>query len=338
MPAAVDSLGRSPSAPEEQFWQRYSPHHEFPLSSATSVALHGLLLALLVLLGSWLAGFASAPRGGLGEVPVYVLQDGGGQGNPDGDGNPAGLPANLVEDIGPIQEKAISGPMPPRNRLDQAVRAPPNPPKSNDDSELRRLIQAGDRAHEESRRMSAENRARLREGLRRTQGTGPKDKGPGNGDGPGPVGLGTPKEREERLDRWVMVFDTYSGEDYARQLAGLGAFLAIPRREGDRESYVIVRDLHFRPVTGRTEDLAEITRIGWTDAKRESIAPLCAALGIRPVPDHVLAFFPHELERKLLRLELQHKGLREDQIRETRFKIRKTASSYEPIVIEQKAK
>src|SRR5689334_1487060 len=35
--------------PEEQFWKRYSPHHEFPLSSATSVALHIIAIGLLLL-------------------------------------------------------------------------------------------------------------------------------------------------------------------------------------------------------------------------------------------------------------------------------------------------
>ena len=76
----------------------------------------------------------------------------------------------------------------------------------------------------------------------------------------------------------------------------------------------------------------------WVDEKRESITPLCMALGIRPTPDHVVAFFPEELEKKLLKLELQYRGRREDDIYETRFKVRKTASGYEPIVIEQKAK
>ena len=84
--------------------------------------------------------------------------------------------------------------------------------------------------------------------------------------------------------------------------------------------------------------MAEIGRIHWTDDKRESLAPLCAALGIRPVPDHVLAFFPADLERKLLRMELQYKGQREGQIKGTRFKVRKTAGGYESVVIDQKAK
>ena len=41
-PLAGREAGPAPF--EEPFWQRYSPHHEFPLSSATSIALHMLAL------------------------------------------------------------------------------------------------------------------------------------------------------------------------------------------------------------------------------------------------------------------------------------------------------
>src|SRR5439155_4446207 len=43
------AAGQSLLPPEEQFWNRYSPHHEAPLSGVTSTILH--LLALLLLLG-----------------------------------------------------------------------------------------------------------------------------------------------------------------------------------------------------------------------------------------------------------------------------------------------
>src|SRR4051812_18787282 len=56
-PASTVDRKAGPSArlvpPDEQFWQRYSPHHEFPLSTVTSAALHILVIALL-LIGGWL--------------------------------------------------------------------------------------------------------------------------------------------------------------------------------------------------------------------------------------------------------------------------------------------
>src|SRR5262249_1601210 len=44
-------LPRTP--PEEQFWKRYSPHGELPLSGVGSLALHALVVGTLVL-WSWL--------------------------------------------------------------------------------------------------------------------------------------------------------------------------------------------------------------------------------------------------------------------------------------------
>jgi hypothetical protein len=98
-----------------------------------------------------------------------------------------------------------------------------------------------------------------------------------------------------------------------RQLAGLGAILAIPRAPGNEQTYSVVRNLNVRPVRGSIEDIKKIELIFWVDDKRESITPLCAALGIRPVPHHV-AFFPKELEEKLVKLKLANKGLPEDQM------------------------
>jgi hypothetical protein len=338
MPTATQAAGRAPAPPEEEFWQRYSPHHEFPLSSATSIALHLLILALLAVAGWWIVSMGSARSAPLPDVPVYVEPGGGNGPGQNGSGPGGDRRDGQVEDVGPDQQKHDRPIDPTPKRLVQPPVVPPLPPK--DDADLRRLLRESDQAKDELERITEANRQKFRQALRRAGRPGPggkdKDKGPGNG--PGPGGLGTPEQRELRPGRWVMVFDTYSGDDYARQLDSLGAYLGIPHKDGEKVSYLIIRDLHARPATAKFEDLADIGRIHWTDSKRESIAPLCQALGIRPVPDHVLAFFPEELERKLLRLELQYKGLREDQIRETRFKIRKTADGHEPVVIEQTPK
>jgi hypothetical protein len=49
-----------------------------------------------------------------------------------------------------------------------------------------------------------------------------------------------------------------------------------------------------------------------------------------------VAFFPEELEKKLLRLELSFRNRREDEIRETRFEIRRVGGMYEPVVVSQR--
>jgi hypothetical protein len=341
MPTATPSKSRLLTPPEEQFWQRYSPHHEFPLSSATSIALHILAIALLALLGWWIAKMTTGDKTALSDVPVVVTPgDGGGSGpGPGGDQGGQGSGQD-IEETGPksdVQSKPQVEP--PRPKLPREDGTPLSPlPPAAPDEEARRLIAEGQASVNESRRLDEETRRKLKEALGRGGRPG-RGKSMRDGDGPGGPGIGTIEERVERMGRWVMVFETYSGDDYAQQLAGLDAIVAVPMRSGGKVSYAIIHDLNARPARlDRDQDLAEIKRVWWEDTKRESIAPLCLALGIRPAPDHLIAFFPESLERKLLKLELQHRALREDQIKETRFKVRKTANGYEPVVIDQKAK
>src|SRR5258707_633125 len=70
--------------PDEKFWQHYSPHHEFPLSSVTSVALHVLVIALLAL-AAWVAvklGLDESDKPA--EVEAVALEPGGGGGDLEG--------------------------------------------------------------------------------------------------------------------------------------------------------------------------------------------------------------------------------------------------------------
>jgi hypothetical protein len=59
------------------------------------------------------------------------------------------------------------------------------------------------------------------------------------------------------------------------------------------------------------------------------------ALGMSSVPDHIVAFFPKELEDELLKKELKFKGLKENEIKETRFRVMKRGNTYTPYVVDQ---
>src|SRR5262249_31459970 len=242
-----------------------------------------------------------------------------------------------AEDTGdkPPENNPTKPPDQQRPNLDPTAPVVDLLPEIKDDSTREWIRNAGE-AVRSTARINKEAQKKLWSGL--GQGGpgrgGGKDRGTDTGTGR-EKGPGTGDERVKRTLRWVMVFDTYNGDDYARQLAGLKAILAIPR---ENNQYAVIHDLNQRPAQLRNEDIEQIKRIYWVDEKRESITPLCMALGIRPVPDHVVAFSPEELEKKLLKVELQYRARREDEIYEPRFKVRKTASGYEPIVIEQKAK
>src|SRR6266851_429784 len=101
MPSATSTFRGTQLPPDQEFWQRYSPHHEFPLSGVSSVAIHVLALVLLFFLGRYLVDMLADSMQPLRELGVVVLPGGGG-GNPNGVGNgPGGEPAALpIENVG----------------------------------------------------------------------------------------------------------------------------------------------------------------------------------------------------------------------------------------------
>ena len=326
------------SPPEEEFWKRYSPHHEFPLSTAASVALHVLALVLLAVIGIWLLSSANRKKP-LQEIGVVVVGGGGG-GNPraQGEGPGGELSRPEEEDLGNDNKDTPNQADPKRERLNATLPPIDLMPQTNDQNARELIEQAGDAVRSQSR-INKDAQDKLRRSVGYGQGGPGRDGGRERGQDTGKgsdKGAGDGNKRYERTLRWVMVFDTYNGEDYANQLSGLGAILAIPR---SNNQYFVIRDLKKRPrVDLLDENIEQIKRIYWVDDKRESITPLCMALGVNPTPDHVVAFFPEKLEAQLLKLELKYKGLKENEIYETRFKVRKTAGGYEPVVVDQKAK
>jgi hypothetical protein len=98
---------------------------------------------------------------------------------------------------------------------------------------------------------------------------------------------------------------------------------------------MIYRDLNQKPIKGEVEDIASIKRIFWVDEKKDSIRSLAEAMDV-PVPDGpIVAFFPLELEAELLRKELKFKNKKEEDIKETTFRIRSSGGAFIPEVVEQ---
>src|SRR5262249_18492628 len=115
-----------------------------------------------------------------------------------------------------------------------------------------RVIDEGARrAQDQLKELNKETRSKLFQGLGPSKGLGgsgrggAKGKGTGTGEGDleGP-GKSKLSNRQRRMLRWVMVFDTVDGRDYLKQLRGLGAILAIPDGTG---GYVIIKDLATVP-------------------------------------------------------------------------------------------
>src|SRR5262249_40290023 len=91
------------------------------------------------------------------------------------------------------------------------------------------------------------------------------------------------------------------------------------------------RDLSSKPAQLLTEDIGKIQRIYWIDDKAGSVAQMMTALGLSIRPSHFVAFMPEKLEEQLFELEKKAaKGRTEDQINETKFKVKRVGDHYEP--------
>jgi hypothetical protein len=343
-PAPADKKKPTPTPPAEEFWLRYSPHHEFPLSSVTSVTLHILVIVLLVL-GGWLAIRLGLMRdeGGL-PVDAILLERGGGGGSLNGREGATGA--------GDLPPEAVTDPKADPNKPVNPLTLPDLPDTNVDpirlpdfkDADGKRVIDPGAKnlAIEAAKSLNEEARTKIF-GAVGDKGGGGDGSGGGTGSGKGKAtGSGTGdgtkgkklSERQKRQLRWTMIFNTHDGNDYATQLDSLGAILAVPTSAENKE-FLVIRDLKTRPAEGKIEDPAALQRIYWIDDKLDSVSGLARALGIKTNPRLIIAFLPIELENKLAQMERDYKGLKEDDIAETRFDVVRTGERYEPKVTSQ---
>jgi hypothetical protein len=331
--------------PEEKFWQHYSPHHEFPLSSITSVALHVLAVVLLAVIGWVLIKLGLGDENKPPDVRAVFVEDAGGGGSKTGvpgskgaGGNP--LPA---EDVGPSTEETPKEDVQLKD-VDVGKVDPLKLPEIKDD-QGRQIIQRSNEAIKRLGSVDAEARSKLfgsvgDKGQGGSGSGGGRGSGEGEGHGPG-KGSGKLTQRQKRLLRWSMTFNTQNGEDYLNQLRdikpGKGAILAVPAGGG---RYEVIENLTQRPAKGEVKDIGTIKRISWVDDKPESVAGLSRALGI-PAPQYFIAFFPQELETELARLEHDFANRNEDDIEETRFiveRLERAADGYHARVVAQTPK
>ncbi len=330
---------------EEPVFKRYSPHHEFPLSTITSIAVHGLIFGLLALVGYLAFKFGLGNEGR--PVPADVVQiadlPGGGGGNPKGVGSGPADGAtgdkDAVEAPPETPDPVVVAPK-PEDLLAAREEALKLPDFQDDNS--KRLVQEGGEQVDKILELTRDTNNKLLKGLAAGKGKGGRGSGGGEGAGQGKGksdgvgdGDGGGSARLRRMMRWNMDFNTRDGNDYARQLDGLGAILAVPDPKTPGE-FLVIRNLKARPVKPVSEDVATLHQIFWRDKDPRSIVSLATALGLKKLPAEIVAFFPEELEARLLDMELKYRNVPEDDIRETRFEVRRIGAKYVPVVISQK--
>src|SRR5687767_3160592 len=98
-PAPASTNVKNPALPpEEQFWERYSPHNEAPLSGVSSTVIHLLIIGLIIGV-IWVQSFFKLDEEHR-SLPVEPIRfdKGGGGGSPRGTGNGDGIGGTLGEE------------------------------------------------------------------------------------------------------------------------------------------------------------------------------------------------------------------------------------------------
>jgi hypothetical protein len=308
------------SPPADAFWHRYSRNSEFPFSTLASICIHGAVLIVL-LAGVWAWGSHDRAL-----VDMNIISTGDGPGDPGGGGDTMGQGTINPGNLGPTEVKEDlfrNDPKPDPSFLAKRddVNVKVVGPALEDDPIAEKIV--------EKMRQKAPIALigpQIRDAIAGIPGLGKggKGSGGGNGDGKG-IHNGPDRGRNGRLDRllrWSMILNTKNGPDYIRQLNALGAWLGMP---DDRGRILLIQDFSSRPVKPQLADMSKIGRIWWTDDRTNSVAEIAKELQLDWKPRLVFAFFPKELEDRLVAKELEY-GKRfgrtqESDIGETVFRI-----------------
>lgn len=193
-----------------------------------------------------------------------------------------------------------------------------------DDSDLN--LTSTEQAFEETESEFGATRAKARAAVQRARDKLNENLG-GTPGGNGSGGSG----RAGRASRWILRFNTNSGNEYLRQFGGLGADVALPVGSG----YQYFTDLAgSRRRTNKS--LASESRIYWIDDDTHHDA--ARVLGM-PGAAHMLAFLPTPLEEKMAQLELaearQYGVTREEDIQSTIFECVVRGNSFDVQVVAQ---
>jgi hypothetical protein len=311
-PTKGDPLPQEP--PEEQFWEKYSPHYELPIGTFASGAIHLVIVLIFIALFK----LAMAPDEKT-RVPVRGMiladADGGGQMGTAGSGPEDRKEATNEERQDPPRREI------PQEELQKNIAsvAQLNPDLSP--NALEKLAQSPN--IDKLKDLNDELKERLKNGFKPGKGgTGSGDgpKGPGSSkEGTGGSGNSNANTPGEQSLRWTIVFKTASGEDYLRQLSAFKAKLLIP------ESPDWKTNRYFEKLTSPNEGMPskgqETPPMAFTDSDKVSASKVARALGLDYDPPYFVAFFPDDVREDMANKERKFRGLQPEQIYSTTFRV-----------------
>jgi hypothetical protein len=337
----IDTSPDPSAPPRDSVWTKYSPNHEFPISLIASIAMHGLVVALIFWIFMWvlLPHWQEAPP----VMNVAMMADGPGDGLPPGGGNPPGTPGNPIEDVNPKQPPRTAFDPPQQEELIQV--APPTAATPF------RLPVIGDAAKETDlndtfnkieKDLKAGSAPKPRPNVGKGnggggQGGGGKGIGQGPGEGPGSgIGGSAKATRAEILaKRWNFLLGGESSEHMKKLIA---AGIKIGFVDGNNLFWV-VRDLKKRPVEYQKDSIETYSEnVKWWNTHPPSVDGLTRELGLPVSPRAFVMFLPGDREQVLADAEHQFAKARNrdmKQVTETWFDFRVVGGAIEPVVVGQ---
>lgn len=297
--------------PDEQFWEKYSPHYEFPLSSIGSIALH--VAGLMIFLGA-LYMLSKMTIKDTTPVPMremMVMGEGDGSANSPG-GSGGGNDESKNENNTPMNERNDPLPPVPEHQLEETkidlAQFLPKVPTTDDGLDPKNLPSVKKFAG-----LPPDLRKKFLEG-----GKGPGgNKGTETGNAPG---TGDASSSGSRAVRWELTFSTQNSRDYLRQLAAMKATLIIPQPP-DFTKFFAYRNIDQPRPQGVPFDYDSLNGLSFVDDSPESAARIADEMGLNFKPRQFIAIYPKEVEEELAAKERKYRGRREDQIFSTRFKV-----------------
>jgi hypothetical protein len=328
--------------PDEKFWQRYSPHHEMPLSGMTSLFAHALVVGVLLFAGylvslRWHGEADKPPR-----MDVVMIE--GGPGDLEGIGGPEGLPGQserteLTPSVAPerpmtaVESSPLQFDDAPTVELFVPAETRPSETKDSLSEQLDKI------AKEASQAVAAKKTAA---GTNNPKGVGGKG---GIGDAPGPgkgktgtgKGLGGPpgKLTQQQIYAWRWRFELLgSGKEHADKLAAVGVVLVVPDQQGQ---FWIIRDFRRRPVNLQKENVEKYRdAVTWKNTDQRSMFELARELQLPFVPQFVVMLLPKDREQQMARAEAAFaQQQRRDllKVQATHFDFLLRGDSFEPVVL-----
>lgn len=342
--------------PDVRFWQRYSPHHEFPLAGALSFFLHAVVVGIFGLAALLLVLRRESETNKPPRMDAVVLQ-GLGDGS-EGKGGDPGFPGERIAgtELAPSKpgstEAAIE--QPPSNFLDAPkgvdlnLPLPLPPMAESGDNILETLAKLGKDAASQSTKETAPPQSKSGSpkisGSGNPKGTGGQG-GSGGGAGKGMKGsgfgsggnLGSGKATKQQIyaQRWR--FDlSGSGKEHAAKLQAVGVIIGVADPSG---RFLVITDLNRRPVHARVDNPNKYKdAVTWVNQEPGSVLALAKEVQLSFVPARVFLLLSKEREEKMAQEEAdfaRKQGRDPNRIQATWFDFRLQDGIYEPVVLRQ---